>query len=83
MGVSGPIPPRVPTEPKFGHLKEEFPYLDSIDAVDVLRRELDLRRTFYNTVRLHQGIGYVTPDQEHRGGGEAVRQARREALRWG
>jgi hypothetical protein len=37
-------------------------------------------RTEYNTVRLHQAIGYVTPDDEHHGRGEALRQARRDGL---
>jgi hypothetical protein len=32
------------------------------------------------TVRLHAGIGYVTPDDEHEGRGEALRQARRDGL---
>lgn len=67
-------------ETQFGHLKEEFPYLDSIAEVEELRRELVLRRSHYNTVRLHQGIGYVTPDEEHRGLGEAIREARRVGL---
>jgi putative transposase len=31
-------------------------------------------------VRLHAGIGYVTPDDEHEGRGEALRQARRDGL---
>ena len=30
--------------------------------------------------RLHAGIGYVTPDQEHRGEGETIRAARRAGL---
>jgi len=34
----------------------------------------------YNTVRLHASIGYVTPDDEHEGRGEALRQARRQGL---
>jgi len=34
----------------------------------------------YNSVRLHQGIGYITPDDEHEGRGEAIRQARRDGL---
>ncbi|TDI54261.1 MAG: hypothetical protein E2O95_01545 [Acidobacteria bacterium] len=64
----------------FGHLKGEFPHLDLIEDIDVLRAELDIRRTHYNQVRLHAGIGYVTPDQEHRGEGSAVRKGRREGL---
>lgn len=31
-------------------------------------------------MRLHQAIGYVTPDDEHHGRGEALRQARRDGL---
>ena len=31
-------------------------------------------------MRLHAGIGYVTPDDEHTGRGDAVRQARRNGL---
>lgn len=33
-------------------------------------------RREYNTVRLHVGIGYVTPDDEHHGRGHAIRRAR-------
>jgi len=33
-----------------------------------------------NTVRLHAAIGYVTPDDQHKGRGEAIRQARRDGL---
>jgi len=29
---------------------------------------------------LHASIGYVTPDDEHQGRGEAIRQARRDGL---
>ena len=64
----------------FGHLKGEHPYLDAIGDPAVLRRELDIRREHYNTVRLHEGIGYVTPDDEHHGRGEAIRKARRAGL---
>jgi len=31
-------------------------------------------------MRLHAGIGYVTPDDEHHGRGDAIRQARRDGL---
>jgi len=67
-------------ESLFGHLKIEFPHLELIEDIDVLRAELDIRRNHYNTVRLHAGIGYVTPDQEHRGEGATVRAARRDGL---
>lgn len=64
----------------FGHLKAEHPYLDTIDNPATLRAELDLRKEHYNTVRLHEGIGYVTPDDEHHGRGEAIRRARQTGL---
>ena len=64
----------------FGHLKIENPHLDTIDDTATVRAELDVLREHWNTVRLHQGIGYVTPDQEHRGHGNTVRQARRDGL---
>jgi transposase InsO family protein len=64
----------------FGHLKGEFPHLDLIADIDVLRAELEIRLAHYNGVRLHAGIGYVTPDQEHRGEGKAVRAARKKGL---
>lgn len=67
-------------ESLFGHLKTEQPHLELISDIDVLRAELDIRREHYNTVRLHAGIGYVTPDQEHRGNGADVRAARRDGL---
>jgi putative transposase len=35
----------------------------------------------HNTVRLHAGIGYVTPDDEHHGRGGAIRRARRVGLK--
>lgn len=77
--------PHTPTdqawiESFFGQLKREFPHLDLIADIDVLRAELDIRRAHYNQVRLHAGIGYVTPDQEHRGQGPAVRAARKKGL---
>lgn len=65
----------------FGHLKAEHPYLNTISDATVLRHELEARRTEYNTVRLHEGIGYVTPEDEHHGRGEAIRKARRDGLK--
>jgi len=64
----------------FGHLKHEHPHLETIEDIVVLRAELQAIREHWNTVRLHQGIGYVTPDQEHRGEGDAIRQARLDGL---
>lgn len=64
----------------FGHLKVENPHLDEINDPAVLRAELEHLRTHYNTVRLHEGIGYVTPDDEHEGRGPAIRTARKEGL---
>ena len=37
-------------------------------------------RQQYNSVRLHAGIGYVTPDDEHEGRGPAIRKARQAGL---
>jgi len=62
-------------ETLFGHVKSEFPHLDKIRDPGELERELDRIRLHYNTIRLHQGIGYVTPDDEHHGRGQAIRAA--------
>lgn len=64
----------------FGHLKTEHPHLDTLDDPAELRRELGHLHDRYNTVRLHEAIGYVTPDDEHHGRGEAIRKARRNGL---
>jgi putative transposase len=45
-----------------------------------LRAELAVVREHYNTVRLHAGIGYVTPDDEYQGRGPAIRKARQAGL---
>lgn len=63
-----------------GHLKGENPHLADIEDPATLRAELAVIREHYNTVRLHEGIGYVTPEDEHEGRGEAIRQARRDGL---
>jgi transposase InsO family protein len=67
-------------ETLFGHVKGEWPHLEKISDPGELERELDLRRVEYNSVRLHAGVGYVTPDDEHSGRGEGIRQARRDGL---
>src|SRR6266508_2243456 len=67
-------------ETLFGHIKAEWAHLDRIDDPAVLRAELEVVRMHYNTVRLHAGIGYVTPEDEHEGRGPAIRKARRDGL---
>jgi transposase InsO family protein len=68
-------------ESLFSHVKADWPHLDHISDAAVLRAELATVRVAYNTTRLHAGIGYVTPDDEHEGRGPAIRQARRDGLR--
>jgi putative transposase len=67
-------------ESLFGHVKTEWPHLEKIRDPGQLEVELDRVRAEYNTVRLHAGIGYVTPDDEHYGRGDAIRLARRDGL---
>jgi putative transposase len=67
-------------ESLFGHVKTEHPHLEKIRDPGELEAELDRIRPFYNTVRLHQGVGYVTPEDEHTGRGQAIRAARRAGL---
>ena len=68
-------------ESLFSHIKADWPHLDRIRDPDVLRAELAVVRHEYNTVRLHAGIGYVTPADEHAGRGPRIRAARRRGLR--
>jgi transposase InsO family protein len=77
--------PHTPTDQAWieslnGHLKAEYPHLLAIRDPATLRHELAVTREDYNTVRLHAGIGYVTPDDEHEGRGEAIRKAREAGL---
>ena len=65
----------------FGHIKHEWPHLTDIADPELLETELARVRTDYNKVRLHQAIGYVTPDDEHHHRGQAIRDARRQGLR--
>lgn len=63
-----------------GHLKAEYPHLERITDPATLRAELDVIRPHWNGVRLHAGIGYVTPNDEHEGRGPAIRKAREAGL---
>jgi putative transposase len=63
-----------------GHVKIDYPHLLAIRDPATLRAELAVTRAHYNGVRLHQGIGYVTPDDEHEGRGDAIRKARQAGL---
>jgi putative transposase len=67
-------------ESLFGHVKAEWPHLNQIRDPAMLRAELALVRERYNGVRLHAGIGYVTPNDEHEGRGPAIRKARQAGL---
>jgi putative transposase len=63
-----------------GHLKIDYPHLLAIRDPATLRAELAVTREHYNSVRLHQGVGYVTPNDEHQGRGDAIRKARQAGL---
>ena len=67
-------------ETLFGHIKTEWPHLEKITDPNTLRAELDIARHDYNTRRLHASLGYVTPDDEHQGRGQRIRQARQDGL---
>ncbi len=81
FGRPGVPTDQAPIESFLGHLKTEWPHLETIADPAALAAELDAIRDQYNTVRLHAGIGYVTPDDEHSGRGPAIRHARREGLK--
>ena len=77
--------PHTPTdqawiETFFGHIKGEWPHLNTIRDPELLETELARIRVEYNEVRLHEAIGYVTPNDEHHHRGETIRQARRHGL---
>jgi putative transposase len=63
-----------------GHLTGEHPHLDTIRDPGERELELDRLRTFSTTARLHESLGYATPDDEHHGRGPTVRAARRAGL---
>jgi transposase InsO family protein len=64
----------------FGHLKAESPHLDTITDPAQMRLELAALKDRYNQVRLHEALGYVTPEDEHHGRGPQLRKARRDGL---
>jgi putative transposase len=77
--------PHTPTDQAWietlsGHVKGEWPHLEKIRDPGELDAELDRVRAEYNRVRLHAAIGYVTPDDEHEGRGDAIRKHRRDGL---
>ena len=72
---------QAPIESFFGHLKGEWPHLTRITDPAVLDTELARVRIEYNTVRLHEAIGYVTPDDEHSGRGPAIRRRRSTGMK--
>lgn len=77
--------PHTPTDQAWieslnGHIKAEYPYLLAIRDPATLRAELKITREHYNGVRLHAGVGYVTPNDEHQGRGPAIRKARQAGL---
>lgn len=80
FGRPGTPTDQAPVESFFGHLKGELPHLEQIRDPVELEIELERQRVHYNTVRLHAGIGYVTPEDEHTGRAEEIRKARREGL---
>ena len=51
-----------------GHVKANWPHLEQLSDPAVLTLELDRVRGEYNSVRLHAGIGYVTPTTSTRAG---------------
>jgi putative transposase len=81
FGRPGTPTDQAEVESFFGHVKADWPHLERITDPAVLDAELARVRHEYNTVRLHAGIGYVTPDDEHHGRGPAIRRARTIGLR--
>lgn len=84
LPASGPAPhstDRAEIESSFGHINGDWPHLERITDPAALHTELTRVRSAYNTVRLHAGIGYVSPADEHQGRGPAIRPPRRIGLK--
>jgi len=80
FGRSGTPTDQAWIESLWSHVKIEWPHLCRITDPAVLAAELERARRHYNSVRLHEGIGYVTPNDEHEGRGDKIRAARRDGL---
>ena len=80
FGRPGTPTDQAPIESFFGHIKSDWPHLEAISDPEILSAELERARIEYNTVRLHAGIGYVTPTDEHQHKGETIRQTRQDGL---
>ena len=80
FGRPGVPTDQAPIESFFGHIKRDWPHLEAISDPEILNAELKRVRVEYNTVRLHAGIGYVTPADEHQHKGDSIRQARQHGL---
>ena len=65
----------------FGHLKREYPHLSRLTDPAALDAELARIQVEWNTVRLHEGIGYVAPDDEHHQRGAGIRRARTAGMK--
>jgi len=65
----------------FKTLKYEHVYIRE-DYQNPLEAQRDIARfiNYYNNQRLHQGIGFVTPNDKHAGVAEQIYNARKEAL---
>ncbi|MGH2393884.1 MAG: integrase core domain-containing protein [Candidatus Limnocylindria bacterium] len=80
FGRPGVPTDQAPIESFFGHIKADWPHLEAITDPEILGAELARVQADYNGLRLHAAIGYVTPNDEHQGRGNAIRQARRAGL---
>lgn len=65
----------------FSRLKADWPHLTELRDPGALDTELARVQTEWNTVRLHSGIGYVTPADEHHGRGPSIRRARTRGMK--
>ena len=67
-------------ESLFSNIKGKHPHLETFNDPADLTRELERVRNHYNCVRIHEGNGYVTPNDEHTGQGDQLRKARQHGL---